>query len=416
MKIHLLPCLAWPLFALAGEDPPTSPPAPVATTPKAAWQAANDEVRAFPRGHIDLLKWEGRHLPHAARSPKAQGAARGLDQWLLDAMLARVDLHAEAGMSAAEREQVRLRRAELAWQVRGAWLDAVLARATLALQGDSAEASQLALTLAQRMQQVGNWSEQRVLEQSAQQQAAERALAQAELQAQRTLEDLWRLLGDPATGPEALASALPAALPEVPAVPAEPAPLGAARLANPDWLTLSVRSTRLTQAVDPQGLAHWEMARQASESALLGQPAQRGAVAAPTLNRTLVGVSEAQEEALHAQTALTRLSRQIDSRERLALALRAHAHRLARSSQAQGLPTAEALHEQMQLHYNGMLASVWDLLDSARRLNAAGLADAQARHAYWRAQFQLEAIQSGLPLEPAMSASAAPESQPTGGH
>lgn len=75
---------ALPLLAVAADaaDPAAPVPRPeyrsvlparaaaVAEEPELPWRQANDEVGRFPRGHVDLLKWEqGQRPPASAPLP-----------------------------------------------------------------------------------------------------------------------------------------------------------------------------------------------------------------------------------------------------------------------------------------------------------------------------------------------------------
>ena len=67
----------WPAWAQT--QTPTPPDNPALSEARQQWREANERVGEFPRGHIDLLKWEQRHLPPAA-TPARPGPALTADE------------------------------------------------------------------------------------------------------------------------------------------------------------------------------------------------------------------------------------------------------------------------------------------------------------------------------------------------
>ena len=60
----------WPAWAQT--QTPTPPDNPALSEARQQWREANERVGEFPRGHIDLLKWEQRNLPPAATPASCQ--------------------------------------------------------------------------------------------------------------------------------------------------------------------------------------------------------------------------------------------------------------------------------------------------------------------------------------------------------
>jgi outer membrane protein TolC len=80
----------------------------------------------------------------------------------------------------------------------------------------------------------------------------------------------------------------------------------------------------------------------------------------------------------------------------LAYAHYRQAYALARQQQEVGVALHLALQEEAQLRYNGMLASVWDLLASAQDRLQSQQAALQALRDFWLAHLDLQAVLAGL--------------------
>jgi outer membrane protein TolC len=74
------------------------------------------------------------------------------------------------------------------------------------------------------------------------------------------------------------------------------------------------------------------------------------------------------------------------------------AHALALDSQGDVLKTREFITEETVLHYNGMLKSVWDLLDEVRNQSQATVDAIGAQRDFWSAEADLQwVLQGGEP-------------------
>jgi len=74
------------------------------------------------------------------------------------------------------------------------------------------------------------------------------------------------------------------------------------------------------------------------------------------------------------------------------------AHALAQDSQGDILKTREFITEETVLHYNGMLKSVWDLLDEVRNQSQATVDAIGAQRDFWIAEADLQwVLQGGEP-------------------
>jgi outer membrane protein TolC len=306
-------------------------------------------------------------------------------------------------------------------ETRKAWVRAVAAQETLYYRRRVLQAAEAGAELARRMAEAGNFS---ALQHSREQlfhAEAQAALVQAEQAQRSTRERLARLLGLSADQP---AFALPERLPELPAAAPETPPeaemerLALARLdvqaqqRTTERLAGQLGLTRRTRFVNvlELGLQH-----NGSNEA----PTQRGweiRLELPLFDWGEARTARAEAlytQALHrtAQAAVDARSELRDSHDRLR-----SSWALARHHRDALLPLRQQIAEQNRLRYNGMLASVFELLAGAREQIAAVSAALAAQRDYElaRADFELALIgppaleaAPALPDTPAATAAAA---------
>ena len=395
---------------------PSAQPVPSIPT----WQDANRAVGQFPRGHVDLLRWEQKNMPPRP-DPPAHPAA-----WQLTLVLAmRLALQDEAlwlkpGMSAAELAAVRQQAAVVRLDVQRLWVNAVVARQSLAHSGDVLAVAQAGAELGQRMAQVGNWSRARQMEQELTLWDARARADKAQLQADRALQALWQRIGAGMT-PQALAQQLPPHLPvDLPAhtpvdVQAELSLEAVAALqtqalqAHLRWPVDELQARRLSAG---QGLKAQELqAAQQALQALAGQEL-------PMWDPRTMRWSHAFESALQARLQADRLARQVHADVQNALAAFRLASQTAQHPQAQVLRLHAELSQETLLRYNGMLKSTWDLLASVRTRIDSVDAALQAQRQRWLAHADLMAVLAGLPYADSASVSdtSNPSNTRTAGH
>jgi len=419
-----LPALAQtPSAALVASDPatPSAPPALMARpTPDAAaapelptdieaaraiWQRANQRVAAFPRGHIDLLRWEAQN-PTASSTEPVETAANtpALDMAgaLRQSLRHRPGLFTHAGMNDLERATVQRAYAEHVHSLQRTWIDAVTARQRLRLVGESLEAAATGAELGRRMVQAGNWSQARLLREQLNEAAAQQAWTRAAQAQQTATEQLARLLGEwDAQAVAQLAQHLPAQLPEPPAqLLAGAADAEAAALRSQPLLAQQrLKALRALMAVSPERLAAWS---QAVDAALETPAMPAGATPwlAPQIGDLRLVRDHSLEAAAEAESALLLAAAERRSMAREAWRqLRAQHASALQAQQVLRLQTAQE--QETLLRYNGMLQSSWDLLASAsERLNALDAA-LQARRDFWLAQADWDALLAGADVEPA---------------
>lgn len=378
--------------------------------PSLNWQDANRAVAQFPRGHVDLLRWEQTKLPPWQDPPAhpdagqlsleraTQRALQDEAKWLLP------------GMSAMERAEVRQQVAGVRRDVQKIWVDAVVSRQSVAHSRDILAVAQAGAELGQRMAQVGNWSRARQLQEELPLLAARTRLDKAQLQADRALLALWQRVGTGMTV-EAVAQQLPVHLPlqlpldqriDVSAAVREgrlgptaldsAAPVKAlqeqALEAHLRWSLQDLNARRLMASL---GLSDADLQR--VQNALSAQAGQDVPVWDPRMVRWGHGF----ESAWQARLKADRLARQVRADVQLALTAYQVALQNAQHTQADLLRLHTELSQQTQLRYNGMLQSTWDLLAYARSridsVDAALLAQRQT----WLAHADLMAVLAGLP-------------------
>lgn len=396
-----------PLSPVAVRAPaaPLSPPVTTPELPETAaealriWQRANQQVAAFPRGHIDILRWEAAQA--GATPPPAADPGPPLlpDEALRLSMTQRPTLLVLPGMNAPE--QATLQRAWLdhARDVQRAWIGAVASRENLRHQQARLDAVHSGTELGRRMVATGNWSQARLLREQltqAHEHAASLHAQQAALEAQ---EHLARLLGvwDP-QAIDALLRRLPAQLPELPAQP-QPDPglsdseIEAAVLrSHPTLAAQRTEAQRQLAALDPAWRDTWAQALQASLRTLpaAGLPTQP-----PPLHDQRLARDHALQRALNAEAALLQLAAERRSHARVAWARLHSAHAIARHAQDVTLPLQTTLEQETLLRYNGMLKSTWELLEASRERMQATRDAASARHNFWLAQLDWQNLLAG---------------------
>jgi hypothetical protein len=364
---------------------------------RAIWREANQRVADFPRGHIDLLRWEAASARTAPPTPATP--VLGPAEALRASLRQRPDLFTHAGMNEPARARVRVAYAAHVREVQQAWIDAVATHESLQLRSAVLDASRSGSELGRRMVLAGNWPAARLMQEQLVEAAAWQARADAALAAHAALErlaglmGLWRADAVRALGERLGTGGLPA-LPTQPGDGLADGGIEAAVLRADPLLALeAVPAQRAFAGLPPGRWAAWESAREAAIAAL---PEPGGATATPPHIHDLALLREHRllEADEHRARLLARAS------ERRAMARSAWAQLQARHAGAlhaeHVLATLkDAQQQETLLRYNGMFDSTWQLLASAReRLDALDAA-LMARRGYWRAQASWQALLAG---------------------
>ncbi|AKM32829.1 hypothetical protein AB870_13210 [Pandoraea faecigallinarum] len=318
----------------------------------------------------------------------------------------------EARRFAQVQAQVTQAVVEQATQTRRAWIEAVAAQQRVQILEQTTLATQAASELADGMARAGNFSAMRRTQENLVYADTAARLARAREQATSTREQLARQMG---LWGQQLSFTLPARLPDLPRKrPAWPgaeaqairerADVRAARAAL-DATTSDLGLTRVTRFVNVLDAAY----RNNSET---GRPSEHGyeiSLEIPLFDwgSTRVAGAEARYRQSVDRLADTAVAARADARTRRAQTLAAWD--IAEHYRTTILPMRQRVSDEWLLRYNGMLASVFDLLGDAREQRDAVLGYIDATAGYWLADAAFrESLGGGEPEGVEASATAAP--------
>jgi len=310
-------------------------------------------------------------------------------------------LPARGGIAQRQLERAQLAAAghavQLAHDTRRAWFTAVAAAQSAAFAGQVRDAAEAGALLADRMRKSGNWSR---LDQARERAFYDDAItrqARTGHEALAAREHLARLLG--LERGDTLR--LPERLPDLPATAQEPQ--HAERTALERRLDVLAARRDAEAAAADLGLTHATRfinvfdAGYANQSAT-GSPRRNGYEVSLELplfdwGGARVARAEAQyQQAVHRTTAAALQAR---SDVRLAYSGYRTAYDIARHYRDHVVPQRKIISDEVLLRYNGMLASVFELLADAReQLNSVN-ESIDAQRDFWIAETQLQAAQHG---------------------
>ena len=291
----------------------------------------------------------------------------------------------------------------LAADTRRAWLRAVAAEQVAATHERMVEAAEAGTELARRMASVGNWSRLQLAREQAVLHEAHRQRARARLAAATAREDLNRRLG--VWGKQAQYQ-LAAQLPPLPAaaLPAD----GIETTALRERLDVQAARRQLdTQAVrvgwsragavfGDIGLAY--QSNTATERGSGHRDTTRGwelELPLPLFDWGGAARTRAQAEVEQAAAQLQDTAVRARSEVRSAWLTYRTALDLARQQQSQVVPLRQFISDETTLRYNGMLASVWDMLAEARNSTQAVANAIEAQRDFWLAETDLQLALTG---------------------
>ncbi|MBA4264362.1 MAG: TolC family protein [Comamonadaceae bacterium] len=408
--------------ALLAADPATAVPAPpVLTLPtpggaqpmdapadlqqaREIWRKANERVAEFPRGHIDLLRWEANNPDQVRPAPLPESASDvrlGMGEALRLSLRHRPDLFTRTGMNALERAEVQVAFARHRRDLERAWIDAVAARQAARHAAEVLDAARVGSELGLRMVRAGNWSHAKLMREQLTEATAWQNAANAQIASMQTRERLAGLMGlwDAATVAQ-LDQRLPDSLPALPA----------SALPGPDLAEADIESAVLrshpTLGVELQaaqrsftGLSagRWDAWVKGSEAALQSMPAgaAEGLATPPHLDDITLLRDHPLERAVQAQAELLAKAAQRRSMARESWAQVRLRHASAQHAQDVVSKLQTALEQETLLRYNGMLQSSWELLASARERIGSLDSALQARRDFWRAHSDWQALLAG---------------------
>ena len=337
-----------------------------------------------------------------------EGRELELDRALSFNVLGLLTLPWQARWAGQRHEVAKLQAAQsvlqLAADARRAWVRAVAAQQAVAYLRDAKAAAEAGAELAQRMAQAGNWSAlQRTREQLLLADASTQ-LARAEQAALSTRERLTRLLGlTDAQSAYRLPDRLPPLPPSMPTLTDVQARALRDRLdvraaqaqaaATADSLGLA-NATRFVDALEVGAVRNTTFANDAAGS----RSTQRGVELALPIPLFDGGQARsARAEALYLQSAarVRATGLQASSEAREAYGGWRSAWALAHRHQTEVLPLRQKVNDEMLLRYNGMLASVWELLAETRASMLAVSAAMNAQRDFWLADTDLQLALTG---------------------
>jgi len=360
-----------------------------------------------------------------------EGSEREIDRLLSFNVLGLLTLPWQARWAGQRHEAAKLQAAQsvlaLAADTRRAWVRAVAARQGEAYLRDAKEAAEAGAELAHRMARAGNWSTlQRTREQLLLADAAAQ-LARAEQAAVASREQLTRLLG--LAGTQA-AYTLPDRLPPLPQAAPELGDVQARALRD----RLDVRAAQAQNAAvaDSLGLTHATRFVNAMELGIArntlfenGPERSRGTqrgfeleLPVPLFDWGQARSARAEAQYLQSAARVREIGVLAASEAREAWQGWNTAYSLARRYRDDVLPLRRQVNEEMLLRYNGMLASVWELLGETRASMLAVNAGIEAQRDFWLADTDLRLALTGSSPGgmTALQAAAVGDATAAGGH
>lgn len=306
---------------------------------------------------------------------------------------------------------------KLAADTRKAWFTAVAASQSARYADQVREAAQASAELAQRMARVGNLS---ALDQAREQAFSAEAtaqLARARHNATAAREQLARLMG---VWGEHTAFQLPERLPDLPAAPREAANIESLAMEQ----RLDVRLSRLDTESTARALGLTKatgfinvLDAGYANTSKSGSPRENGyevELVLPIFDWGGARVAKAQSlymQAVHRTAHTATVAR---SQVREAYSAYRTTYDLSKQYRDEVVPLQKKISEETLLRYNGMLASVFELLADARTQVTGVNAAIQAQRDYWLAETDLQAAINGsggasVSLGASSAAEAAPE-------
>ena len=367
--------------------------------------------------------------PHLSLGRFANSHEREIERTLAFSLL---DLLALPWRTARENERLQIATLQAAQEVvqlaadtRRAWFRAVAADQTAAAHERMAEAADAGTELARRMVRVGNWSRLELAREQAVLHEARSQLARARLAANTEREQLNRRLG--VWGPQAqyrLAAPLPP-------LPANPLPAdGIEATALRERLDVQAARRQLDTQAARQG---WSRAgavfgdiglaysRNTSSDRDGGHSdVTRGwelELPLPLFDWGGAARTRAQAEVEQPAAQLQDTAVRARSEGRSAWLTYPTALDLARQHQSEVVPLRQFIAQETTLRYNGMLASVWDILAEARNSTQAVANAIEAQRDFWLAETDLQLALTGTSpgaLQDLPSGAAATTSTPQG--
>ena len=320
----------------------------------------------------------------------------------------------DAAKSRAAAEALRV-----ALEARKAWFGAVAAQENAKYMEQVKDAAEASAELARRMAAVGNFSKLDQAREQAFYAGATADLARARHAALAARERLTRLMG---LWGEDLVFALPERLPELPKEARPGGDLEAQALAQRLDVQAAKRDTEalagslgLTKATRFISLLEFGL----HSNSETGRPRQRGwevELAIPIFDFGAARTARAERVYMQAVNRTVEVAVQARSEVREAYGAYRTAFDLAQHYRDEIVPLRRRISEEMLLRYNGMLASVFELLADSREQVGAVNAYIESLRDFWLAESDLQMALTGRsPGAMQMTRTASPGAAPSGG-
>jgi len=351
----------------------------------------------------DALRVQAGRLPnpHFSIADLAEGEKREIERALRFDLVGLLFLPWRSEWQSRQHELAKLQAAQeiarLATDVRKAWINAVAAEQSLRYLNDVQEAAEAGAELARRMTRVGNFSKlQQAREQVVVADAAAQ-LARAQQRARNEREKLTRLLG--LWGAQAQFTLSPR-LPDLPSTPPLLDDVEARALrerldvrsvvAETRHVAGSLGLVKATGYFDGMSLAY-------KHSSIVDGAGEREQKHGWELELPLPifdwgSARNARAEAIYLQSAVRVRNVAVLARSeaREAYSGWRTAYDLARHYREEVVPLRRFISDEMLLRYNGMLASVWDLLGEIRQQSLSVNQALEAQRDFWLADADLQ--------------------------
>ncbi|HSB22445.1 MAG TPA: TolC family protein [Burkholderiaceae bacterium] len=331
---------------------------------------------------------------------------------------------------ATQVEQQRFEQAQLqaaydtvgiAAQARKAFFEAVTAQQLVGYFGQVKEAADASNELARRMLAVGNFNKLAQMREQSFYSDATTQLAKAQHQAVAAREQLVRALG--LAGAQ-LSFTLPARLPDLPSAPAEPTNAEQTAMDKRLDILMAKRATQATaQALGLSKATRFVNVLHAGyqNKSVTGEERSNGYEIELELPLFDFGSARvARAEAIYMQAVNRTAAVAVRARSEVRESYSAYrtAYEVARHYRDEVVPLRKRISEENLLRYNGMLASVFDLLADSKDQIAGVVGAVESLRGYWVAETDLQTALTGRSPDggSVLGAARAATSSPSAGH
>ncbi|MEY4883585.1 MAG: hypothetical protein RIS34_1439 [Pseudomonadota bacterium] len=346
--------------------------------------------------------------PHLALGRLREGDKLELERMLSFNVIGLLMLPWQAQWTGQQHELAKLQAAQdvikVAADTRKAWIRAVAAQQTAGYMGDVKDAAEASGEFARRMARVGNWSRLQQAREQLSLAEATAQLARAQQTAFSEREKLIRLMG--LWGVQTQFT-LAERLPDLPNAAAEMADAETRALrerldvrsamAESGYVANQLGLTQVTGYLD--GLTLSAIRNTTFDNAAGTRDTTRGwELELPLPIFDWGGVRNAKSKALYMQSAARVREVAVNARSEAREAYHGYrtAYDLARHYRDEVVPLRKFINEETVLRYNGMLASVWDLLADTRQQVLGVNSAIEAQRDFWLAEADLQTTLTGL--------------------